>query len=183
MGVEGEPRSVDTMISSDHLKIGALFIIWFFVRKFLQWFFRSQPPNPFEKDDTKPRQPYVTDQKKRDAVIKQGFNINNVPENLDAVVIGSGIGGLTTAALMAKSGKKVLVLEQHDQAGGCCHTFVDKGYEFDVGIHYIGDVGYPTLTKVLLDQISEGQIEWAPLDDDYDVVHIGYGSDARTYPV
>ena len=28
---------------------------------------------------------------------------------------------------MAKSGKKVLVLEQHDQAGGCCHTFIEKG--------------------------------------------------------
>ena len=36
-----------------------------------------------------------------------------------------GISG----ALMAKAGKKVLILEQHDQAGGCCHTFIDKGYE------------------------------------------------------
>jgi all-trans-retinol 13,14-reductase len=49
-----------------------------------------------------------------------------VPENLDAIIIGSGIGGLSTAALLAKAGKKVLVLEQHDQAGGCCHTFIDK---------------------------------------------------------
>ena len=37
-----------------------------------------------------------------------------------------------------RSGRKVLVLEQHDQAGGCCHTFLDKGYEFDVGVHYVG---------------------------------------------
>ena len=50
---------------------------------------------------------------------------------------------------MSKAGKKVLILEQHDQAGGCCHSYLDKGYEFDVGIHYIGDMGYPTLTKVL----------------------------------
>ena len=35
--------------------------------------------------------------------------------NLDAIVIGSGIGGLSTAALLSKAGKKVLVLEQHDQ--------------------------------------------------------------------
>ena len=34
---------------------------------------------------------------------------------------------------MAKAGKKVLVLEQHDQAGGCCHTYIEKGFEFDVG--------------------------------------------------
>lgn len=62
-----------------------------------------------------------------------GFLASKVPENLDAVVIGSGIGGLGVAVLLAKVGKKVLVLEQHDRAGGCCHTFSEKGYEFDVG--------------------------------------------------
>lgn len=56
-----------------------------------------------------------------------------MPQNLDVIVIGSGIGGLTAAATLAKAGKKVLVLEQHSQAGGCCHTFIEKGFEFDVG--------------------------------------------------
>merc|ERR1712109_420185 len=139
--------------------------------------------NPFAKDTSRPREPYVIDQKKRDAVTKQSFSPSKVPQNVDAIVVGSGIGGMTTAVLMAKVGKKVLVLEQHDQAGGCCHTFIDKGYEFDVGIHYIGEMGHQTLNKTLLDQICEGQVEWAPLDDDFDVVHIGYGADARTYPV
>ena len=52
---------------------------------------------------------------------------------------------------MAKAGKKVLVLEQHDQAGGCCHSFVDKGYEFDTGIHYIGEMvdEKPTMVKLV----------------------------------
>ena len=63
-----------------------------------------------------------------------GFKPQKVPEDLDAIIIGSGIGGLTTAVLLGRAGQKVLVLEQHDQAGGCCHTFVDKGYEFDTGI-------------------------------------------------
>ena len=97
--------------------------------------------NPFKDDKRRPREAYVTDQKKRDSVLKQSFAISKVPENLDAIVIGSGIGGLTTATLLSKIGKKVLVLEQHDQAGGCCHTFIDRGYEFDVGIHYIGEIG------------------------------------------
>lgn len=56
-----------------------------------------------------------------------------MPPCLDAIVIGSGVGGLTAAALLSKAGKRVLVLEQHDQAGGCTHTFENKGFEFDVG--------------------------------------------------
>lgn len=62
-----------------------------------------------------------------------GFSQKKVPSDLDVIVIGSGIGGLSCAAILAKTGKKVLVLEQHDQAGGCCHTFEEKGFEFDVG--------------------------------------------------
>ena len=81
--------------------------------------------------------------------------MSKVQEDLDANIIGSGIGGLTTAAVMAKAGKRVLVLEQHDQAGGCCHTFLDKGYEFDVGIHYIGQMGRQTLIKTLTDQVNQ----------------------------
>lgn len=62
-----------------------------------------------------------------------GFSKEKVPKGLDAIIIGSGLGGMTAAACLAKQGKKVLVLEQHDQAGGCCHTFVEKGFEFDIG--------------------------------------------------
>src|SRR5690606_27677812 len=43
------------------------------------------------------------------------------PDGYDIAVIGSGIGGLTTAALLADSGLKVLVVEQHDRPGGFCH--------------------------------------------------------------
>jgi len=168
------------------------FIMWLFILvliflaiKVIQWSFRSKPPNPFLTDVRVPRKPYIHDQKKRDSVIKQGFSRDKIPDHLDAIIIGSGIGGLTTAAILAKSGKKVLVLEQHDQAGGCCHTFIDKGYEFDVGIHYIGEMGRQTLNKTLLDQVTDGQLEWAPLDDEFDVVEIEYTKEStrRSYPV
>ena len=39
-----------------------------------------------------------------------------------------------------------------------------QGYEFDVGIHYVGKVGYQTINKTLLDQISDGQLEWQEME-------------------
>ncbi|MDH6703327.1 all-trans-retinol 13,14-reductase [Kitasatospora sp. MAA19] len=63
-------------------------------------------------------------------------------DHYDAIVVGSGLGGLTTAGYLAADGRSVLVLEQHDIAGGNAHVFRRRRkYEFDVGTHYIGDCG------------------------------------------
>ena len=75
------------------------------------------------------------------------------------------------------------MLEQHDQAGGCCHTFIEKGYEFDVGIHYIGEVGPGQLNRTFVEQITNGQIEWVPLEKAYDIVTIGFEQDKKHYPI
>jgi len=59
-------------------------------------------------------------------------------EKFDTIVIGSGAGGLSTALCLARSGQKVLVLEQHYVPGGWCHSFTLNGQKFSPGVHYIG---------------------------------------------
>ena len=91
----------------------------------------------------------------------------------DAIVIGSGMGGLTTAALLSELGQRVCVLEQHYTAGGYTHSYERNGYEWDVGVHYIGDVGARTRTRKMFDFLSDGELEWAPMADEYDRFYIG----------
>jgi all-trans-retinol 13,14-reductase len=91
----------------------------------------------------------------------------------DALVIGSGPGGLTSAALLSALGWKVAVFEQHYTAGGYTHSYERNGYEWDVGVHYIGDMGAPTMARKFMDWLSGGQLEWAPMDKVYDRFFIG----------
>jgi prolycopene isomerase len=55
----------------------------------------------------------------------------------DAVIIGSGVGGLTCGAFLAKAGMKVKVLERHYRIGGYAHSFTRQGFRFESGIHSI----------------------------------------------
>ena len=92
----------------------------------------------------------------------------------DVLVVGSGIGGLTAAACLAKMGRRVCVLEQHYTAGGFTHAYERAGYDWDVGVHYIGDMGSPrTLGRRLFDHITDGALEWAPMDDHFDRIFLG----------
>ncbi len=95
-------------------------------------------------------------------------------EQYDSIVIGSGMGSLTTAAILSKEGQRVLVLEKHYTAGGFTHIFKRKGFEWDVGIHYIGEVQRPnSAVKKLFDYISDGKLEWADMGEVYDKIIVG----------
>jgi len=56
----------------------------------------------------------------------------------DVIVVGAGIGGLTVAALLARAGRSVLVVERHDRVGGYAHAFRRGRYLFDSAVHQVG---------------------------------------------
>lgn len=98
---------------------------------------------------------------------------NTTPQNWDAIVVGSGLGGLTAAAYLATNGVRTLVLEHHYVAGGNSHVFrrrARKGaleLEFDVGVHYLGDCGPDGLIPTILRGVGlGGKIEFLPMDPD-----------------
>jgi len=92
----------------------------------------------------------------------------------DALVIGSGIGGLAVAALLAKAGRRVLVLERHYVAGGFTHAFRRPGFDWDVGVHYIGGLQHERSSlRAIFDDLTEGRLAWASMDAVYDRVLVG----------
>ncbi|MBK9036994.1 MAG: NAD(P)/FAD-dependent oxidoreductase [Myxococcales bacterium] len=93
----------------------------------------------------------------------------------DSIVIGSGLGGLTAAAMLARHAhQRVLVLERHYTAGGFTHTFHRPGYEWDVGVHYVGDVHRDgTLLRRAFDHLTDGALAWADQGEVYDTIVVG----------
>lgn len=65
----------------------------------------------------------------------------NPEEHYDHVIIGSGLGGLLVAYLLAERGQSVCVLEKNVQFGGCLQIFARDKTIFDTGVHYVGELG------------------------------------------
>jgi all-trans-retinol 13,14-reductase len=93
----------------------------------------------------------------------------------DAIVIGSGSGGLASAAALAKLNRRVLVLERQHAFGGSTNSFSRNGFTWDVGLHYLSEAGAGLDAVGTLDWLCDGPVEVFQYGDTYDVVHLPGG--------
>eukprot|EP01045_Picozoa_sp_COSAG04_P001775 COSAG04_NODE_61_length_30104_cov_10.610932_10_plen_283_part_00 len=137
--------------------------------------------HPAERGLLPPRRP-VDDAIRKQRLTQSRLDALTTPADgrpIDTVVIGSGMGGLSCGAMLSRQGQKVLVLEQHDVAGGSTHTFLERGVEFDTGLHYIGGPAFGTgqqqqegthlLLQAMTEGCAEGPLAWTRMDEDYDI--------------
>lgn len=94
-------------------------------------------------------------------------------KGLDAIVIGSGMGGMAAAAALSKLGHKVLLLEQYQTFGGLTHSFTMEGFSWDAGIHYLNCVAPEDRERHMLDWLADTPIKFTSMGSIYDNLHIG----------
>lgn len=91
----------------------------------------------------------------------------------DAVIIGSGLGGLECAHILSKAGMSVLLLERGTQAGGCLQSYRRLGLAFDTGFHYVGGLDEGQSLHSAFRHLGLLRLPWQRLDNHFDRVTIG----------
>lgn len=93
----------------------------------------------------------------------------------DVIVIGSGLGGLECGYILARHGRRVLVLEQADVPGGCMQSYRRRELTFDTGLHYVGGLGEGQSLHAAFRYLGLLELPWHRLDaDGFDRVTIGH---------
>ena len=89
----------------------------------------------------------------------------------DVIVIGAGLGGLTAAALLARAGRRTLVIERHDSVGGAASTYKVGDMLVEASLHETSDPGDPIDPKhAILARIGIlDAVEWVPTGAIYEV--------------
>lgn len=104
-------------------------------------------------------------------------------EKYDIIFIGSGIGSLAAASIMAQwENKRCLILERHWEPGGYTHVFKrKKKYVWDVGLHYVGQIAEGEQIRRAFDAITNDKLEWHAMPDVFDrFVYPDYSFGHRT---
>ncbi len=113
-------------------------------------------------------------------IVKLERGVGFLEHAYDAVVIGAGNGGLTAAASMAKAGKSVLLLEQHNLPGGFATSFVRGRFEFEPSLHELCDVGSPEnpgeVRRLLVETLG-AEVEFLPVPEAYRLITTAEGKD------
>ena len=85
----------------------------------------------------------------------------------DTVIIGSGVGGLSCASSLLKTGSRVLVLEMEDEAGGAMRSYMDPGadkWSWTPGVQWVCGYSERTTDYILLHELTDGTVSFSPLD-------------------
>ena len=92
----------------------------------------------------------------------------------DIIIIGSGLGGLASGAILARRGMSVCVLEQHSQAGGCLQSFCRGGATFDTGFHCVGGLRPGEVLHPYFRHLRLLDLPWVQMDEAcFEEIHIG----------
>jgi len=98
----------------------------------------------------------------------------------DAIIIGAGLGGLIAGAKLAKEGKKILLIEQHDRPGGCATTFRRKDFTLEVGLHEMDGLDRSDMkTRIFTDLGVFDHVEFLKVPEFY---HFVQGDNEFTMP-
>ncbi len=89
----------------------------------------------------------------------------------DVIVIGAGLGGLSSSALLSHHGLKVLVLEQSGNIGGCCSTFERNGYRHDVGASIVEITQPIELVFKTLGTAFNKEVDLVPCDPMFSILY------------